>query len=101
MCPVFTAIGTALGAGAATAFSVGVGATALAVGAGVGAYALGGGFSSKDNVDSRVEAATGTGALTEAEAASAAKKRAYRSGILHTTPTGLDKNSDTSSVKLR
>ena len=105
--PLFSAIGGALLGGAAasaaagTAFTVGVGATALAVGAGVGAYALGAGFKSGDTVDSRIEAATGTGILTAEEARSAATKKAYRSGVLHTSPTGLYKETPASSVKLK
>ena len=105
MCPVFTSIGLALGAGVTSALAVGVGATALTAGAiGVGAYAAGGGFGGTDNVgsvDSRVEAATGTGALTKEEATSTAKKRAYRAGIISTSPTGLDTQPSTSSVKLK
>lgn len=104
--PVFTSLGLALGATAVTATAVGIGATALAVGAGVGAYALAGGFDSTQGasqgpIDSRVSAATDTGALTEAEAQTAAKKRAFRSGVLFTSPTGLDTDPRTSSAKLR
>jgi len=104
MCPVFTSIGLAVGAGAASAFAVGVGTTAIAAAVGVGAYAAGGGFGGTDNVgsvDSRVEAATGTGALTKEEATSTAKKRAYRAGIISTSPTGLDTQPSTSSAKLK
>ena len=54
-----------------------------------------------DSVDSRVQAATGTGELSEAEAQTAAKKRAFRSGVLFTSPTGLDEDPRTSSAKLR
>lgn len=101
--PVFTTIGLAIGATAATAFGVGVGATALAVGVGAGAVALSGGFGTGNNpsqsVDSRVQAATGE--ITEAEAQTAAKKRAFRSGVLFTSPTGLDSDPRTSSAKLR
>ena len=98
---LFTGIGLALGATAATAFSVGAAATVGAIAIGAGAYALGGGFDSKSggSVDSRVSAATGQ--LTEAEAQSAAKKRAFRSGVLFTSPTGLDADAKTSSAKLR
>lgn len=98
---VFTAIGTFLGASAATAFSVGVGATAIAAAVGVGAFAAAGGFDSDSSVDERVQAATGTGQLTAEEAYKAAKKRAYRAGILHTSPTGLDNQPKTSSAKLK
>ncbi len=99
--PVFTTVGLALGATAATAFGVGVGATALAVGVGAGAVALSGGFDSGGgpSVDSRVQ--TATGEVTEAEAQTAAKKRAFRSGVLFTSPTGLDSDPRTSSAKLR
>ena len=79
-----------------------LGVTALAAGSGVAGYAAAGGFSSKDeSVDSRVSTAVGTGELTEEEAQSTAKKRAYRSGILYTSPTGLDSDAKTSSAKLR
>lgn len=99
--PVFTSIGTALGATAATAFSVGVGATAVAAGVGYAAYSAGQSGASKgaSSVDSRVS--TATGALSEDEAQSAAKKRLFRSGVLFTSPTGLDSNPKTSSAKLR
>jgi len=100
--PVFTSIGLALGAGAATAFGVGVGATALAVGVGAAAYGAAGGFSggqSGPSIDSRVSSATG--GLSTQEAQTAAKKRAFRSGVLFTSPTGLDNEGKTSSAKLR
>ena len=101
--PVFSAIGLALGATtAASAFAVGVGATALAVGVGVGAYALGGGFDSKSaSADARIEAATGTGALTADESQKIAKKKAYRAGIINTSPGGLDSEPNTSTAKLK
>ena len=101
--PVFTSIGLALGASAATALAVGTAATIGATAIGVGAYAAGGGFDSKKSsaVDSRVESVVGTGELTEAEAQTAAKKRAFRSGVLFTSPTGLDSDPRTSSAKLR
>lgn len=103
MSPVFTSIGLAIGASAATAFAVGAGATALTLGAvGVGAYALAGGFDSdQPGGDSRVDSALETGKLTDAEARSSAKKKAYRAGIIHTTPTGLDSEPKTSSAKLK
>ena len=100
--PVFTTIGVALGATAASAFAVGVGATAIATAVGVGAYAAGGGFDSKGGgADDRVSAATGTGKLTAAEAKTAAKKKAYRAGVITTSPTGLDSNPNTSTAKLK
>ena len=89
--PVFTSIGVAIGASAAAAFAVGV-----------GAYALGGGFDGdKSGGDSRVQAATGTGALTHAEAKNIARKKAYRAGVINTTPTGLDTPPNTSTAKLK
>jgi len=96
--PVFTAIGLALGVSAAWAAAAGVAATALVGAAG---YAAAGGFSDDTPapVDSRVSAATGE--LTEAEAQTQAKKRLYRSGVLFTSPTGLDETGKTSSAKLR
>ena len=104
--PVFTSIGLAVGATAATAFAVGVGATALATGVGLVAYGAGGGFDSSGDVmgqtASRVaDSRTETGALTPEEAALKAKSRAYRSGVLFTSPTGLDSVGKTSSAKLR
>lgn len=102
--PVFTSIGLALGASAATAAGVGIGAAALATGAGLAAYTAGGGFGDlmggEDKpVDTRIASATGQ--LTEEEAQTAAKKRAYRSGVLFTSPTGLNSSSDTASAKLK
>jgi hypothetical protein len=108
--PVFTSIGAAIiGAGlitaSATVTAFGVGAVvvgALAVGA--AGYALAGGFDSNDGGggDSRIQAAaSGTGQLTPAEAKTASKKRAYRKGILFTSPTGLDSKENTSSAKLK
>ncbi len=99
--PIFSSIGLALGAGSAAAFGVGLGATALGVAAGVGGYMLGGGFDSKTSVDDRVAAATNTGALTTEEATSAAKKRAYRSGILFTSPQGITGEPTGVSAKLK
>ena len=101
--PVFTAIGTALGAGAA-AFGAGLGASALAAGVGLAAYTAGGGFNKKQPaIDARVEQASeiGTGELTEEQSQEIAKKRLYRSGILFTSPTGLDTMPNTASAKLR
>ena len=107
--PVFTTLGTALlgtaaaTAAAGTALSVGIGATAVAAGVGAAAYGAAGGFDSKPGespeIDNRVSEATG--ALTEAEAQTASKKRAYRSGVLFTSPTGLNSDARTSSAKLR
>jgi len=96
--PVFTAIGVALGVSAAWATAAGIAATAVVA---AGAYAAGGGFSddAPDPVDNRISAQTGQ--LTEAEAQTQAKKRAYRSGVLYTSPTGLDEAGKTSSAKLR
>jgi len=99
--PIFTGIGLAIGASAATAFAVGVGATAIGAAVGVGAYAAGGGFDSKDGGgDSRVDVG-GTGALSSSEARSKSQKRAYRSGILFTSPGGMENAPKTSSAKLR
>jgi len=99
--PVFTSIGLGLGATAATAFGVGVGATALAVGAGAAAFGAAGGFDSDAGGDTRVVPSVETGALSEEEAQTQAKKRAFRSGVLFTSPTGLDSEPKTSSAKLR
>lgn len=99
--PVFTGIGLAVGFTAAAAFAGGVAVAAVALG---GAYLAGSamaGGGDGGSVDSRVEAATGTGKITEAEAQTAAKKRAFRSGVLYTSPTGLDTDTPTSSAKLR
>ena len=107
--PIFTSIGVALGASAAVvagatttaAFSVGLGASVLAAGVGAAAYAAGGGFASKDSSSARLAAAIGTGGLSELQAQTASKKRAFRSGVLFTSPTGLDSDPRTSSAKLR
>lgn len=99
--PVFTAIGTALGASAAAATAVGVGTTALA---GYSAYKLGTsqakGIGDIDITEPRVSS-PGTGKLSETEAQTLAKKRAFRSGVLFTSPTGLNSVPSTSSAKLR
>ncbi len=93
---VFTAIGTAIGASAATAFTVGVGATALAAGVGMAASSMG-----AAGQDGRIESSVGTGALSDDEISSAAKKRMFRSGVMFTSPTGLDNQPRTSSAKLK
>ena len=98
---VFTAIGTALGAVATSAFATGLGATALGLGA---AYAAGSMFGDdtggdRSSIDTRMTGATG--ALTSDEAQANAKKRAYRSGVLFTSPSGLGTDASTSSAKLR
>jgi len=80
-----------------TALAVGLGAAAV----GTGIYALAGGFDSDEGPsDSRVDV-TGTGRLTGEEATKAAKKKAFRAGIIHTSPTGLEEKGKTSSAKLR
>ena len=97
--PVFTSIGLALGLTGGAAF---VGGAAVVGAAAYGAYALGSSVASSgksSSVDSRISSATG--ALTPAEAQTAAKKRAFRSGVLFTSPTGLDSDVSTSSVKLK
>jgi len=104
--PVFTAIGAALGATAATATAVGIGATAVAAGVGAVAYQAGQGSGQDGSFDAPAVAqpagpSADVGALTEAEAQTAAKKRAFRSGVLFTSPTGLDSDPRTSSAKLR
>jgi len=102
--PVFTSIGLALGGSAATAFGIGVGATAIGAGIGTAAFAAGGGFDSpSEGIDGRISSAAseGTGAITAAEASTAAKKRAFRSGVLFTSPTGLDSDPTTTGAKLR
>ena len=100
--PVFTSVGLAIGATAATAAAVGFGATALAIGVGVAGFAMAGGFSSNDeSVDSRIQASTDTGKISEEDAQAAAKKRLFRSGVLFTSPTGLDSDATTASAKLR
>jgi hypothetical protein len=80
------------------------GAIALTAGIGLASYAAGGGFGDimggEDKaVDTRIASATGQ--LTEEEAQTAAKKRAYRSGVLFTSPTGLNSSADTASAKLK
>lgn len=102
---VFTAIGLALGASAGTAaFVTGVAATAV-VGAGAVAYGESKGAAAASRVpsfsgiDTRI--AQDVGEVTEAEAQTVAKKRAYRSGVLFTSPVGLDSDARTSSAKLR
>ncbi len=103
--PLFTAIGVGITAGAVTgaaATAVGLGTAALAG----GAFALGrsGSKSVATPSDGGARIAgvsAATGALTEKEAQTAAKKRAFRSGVLFTSPTGLGSEPKTSSAKLR
>jgi len=45
--------------------------------------------------------ASQTGELTGDEAQGAARKRAYRSGVLFTSPTGIGSTPQTASAKLR
>ena len=83
----------------------GLAATALVIGGAVAVKSIfdssdGGGGGGFDG-GARIAAPTGTGALTESEAQTAAKKRAFRSGVLFTSPTGLGSEPRTSSAKLR
>jgi len=95
--PIFTAIGVALGFTAAAATIGGIAATAAV---GIGAFAAGGGFDAPS--DTRLSApSVDTGALTAAESQTAAKRRAFRSGVLFTSPTGLDSTGKVASAKLR
>ena len=78
--------------------------TLALVGAGLAGFGLAGGFSK----DSRIgdlqmpqPSSAGTGQLTEAQAQAQSKKRAFRSGILFTSPTGLSQSPNTASTKLR
>lgn len=101
--PVFTSLGTAIAGSAAiaagtSAFGVGVGASALALGAATGAVALTGGF---DGDEGALDTRVGMDILSASEAQTIAKKRAFRSGVLFTSPTGLDTPGRTSSAKLR
>ena len=119
--PVFTAIGTALGftaaaAGATTAavvtsgaFLAGVTATAV-VGSAAIQYGASQGAAAASKApqvsgfDSRISPAADAavaGRITEAEAKTAVKKRAFRSGVLFTSPTGLDSDSQVASAKLK
>ena len=96
--PVFTAIGVGLGLAGTAATVAGVGVAATA---GYAAYSAGAG-GSDDNFNQSVPSVSpDTGALSEAEAQTAAKKRAFRSGVLFTSPTGLDSDAATASAKLR
>ena len=85
-------------------FKVAIGAVGIGAAIGSEVFAVTGGFDSSGKAmhhpDNRV-ASTGTGKITEAEAQTAAKKRAFRSGVLYTSPTGLDTDTPTSSAKLR
>lgn len=96
--PVFTAIGTAIGLSGVAATAAGVG---IAAGVGTAVYSAGQGAGAQDGDFNLNVPDVGTGALTEAEAQTAAKKRAYRSGVLFTSPTGLDDSPDTASAKLK
>jgi len=75
----------------------------LLLAAGLLGYGLAGGFSK----DSRIgdlqmpQPSSDTGQLTEAQAQAQSKKRAFRSGILFTSPTGLNQSPNTASTKLR
>lgn len=86
--PLFTAIGATV-----------IGATALAAGA-----AAAGGFFSSLNIKDRIQdggRSVDTGQLSEAEAQTQAKKRAFRSGVIFTTPAGLGEEARTTGAKLR
>jgi hypothetical protein len=97
--PVFTAIGATIGLAGAAATTAGLGIAA----AGAAAYAVGsaGKGSGQDGSYQPPAGPTDAGGLTEAEAQTAAKKRAFRSGVMFTSPTGLDSDPRTSSAKLR
>lgn len=96
--PIFTAIGVALGFTAAAATIGGIAATAAV---GVGAFAAGGGFDAPSDTRISAPTITDTGALTAQQATTAAKKRAFRTGVLFTSPTGLDSTGKVASAKLR
>jgi len=51
--------------------------------------------------DQRIATENAAAGLADEEAQSAAKKRAYRSGVMFTSPTGLENQGQTSSAKLR
>ena len=51
--------------------------------------------------DQRIATENAAGGLADDEAQSRAKKRAYRSGVMFTSPTGLENQGSTSSAKLR
>ena len=51
--------------------------------------------------DQRIATENAAAGLADEEAQSAAKKRAYRSGVMFTSPTGLESQGNTSSAKLR
>ena len=99
--PVFTSIGVALGvAGGTAAFATGVAAAAV-VGAGIHAAGVSKGAakaSQAPGIDPRISEPAGD--ISEAEAQTVAKKRAFRSGILFTSPTGLDRESSVAGAKL-
>lgn len=79
--------------------------TVLAGVVGYGAYKVGqsvGVAQSATEADVRLApAAEDTGKITSEEAQTAAKKRAFRSGVLFTSPVGLGEGTRTSSAKLR
>ena len=51
--------------------------------------------------DQRLAADQASAGLADEAAQTAAKKRAYRSGVMFTSPTGLENQGNTSSAKLR
>jgi hypothetical protein len=67
-----------------------IGATVIGAGIGVGAAAMSGAFDGPKKTDSAPAGVDpSTGALSEAEAQSAAKKRLFRSGVMFTGTSGL------------
>lgn len=88
---LFTAIGTALGATAATAFATGLGATALGVGAGVAAAGASGAFEKKKSPSvSMPQAPKIEDATAKAQATSLKRRQAVgRNESIQTSPLGI------------
>lgn len=79
-----------------------IGATVIGAGIGVGAAAASGAFGSKKKDSSSApKMDMGTGALSEGEAQTAAKKRLFRAGVIATSPTGLGSGETLGTTKLR
>ncbi|MCK9324141.1 MAG: hypothetical protein M0P69_01455 [Bacteroidales bacterium] len=78
-----------------------IGATVIGAGLGVRAAASGAFGRKKKDSSSAPKMDMGTGALSEGEAQTAAKKRLFRAGVIATSPTGLGSGETLGTTKLR
>jgi hypothetical protein len=100
---LFTALGTALGATAASAFAVGLGTTAIAAGAGVGAAAASGAFNKPDKSPSVSMPQAPKVGDAQAKAETMALKRrqaSARTQSVQTSPLGIAGEAEVTKKKL-